>query len=209
MFNMVIALRICPAQSFQVSAHLRALQQRRASSRAGESVLRMPYSNNSDPPVSPSFDNKLKNILQTTESPTSTLPPNVFQVSTKDECEEIVANKVDRLTVVRVYASWCRACKRVAPRFDRMAREHPDVNFVNIALTDTNKKFIEELGIGITSIPYGGIYHPEAGLVEQMKISANWFTDFEKIVVDYTEGVCALPETNNDGMYRAPYLRAI
>jgi thiol-disulfide isomerase/thioredoxin len=205
-FLTTFSLYLCPAQSFQASAPMVALQGLHISSKSCDSLLRRSYSNNSDQPPSVSFDHEVKNLLQKTASQTSNSLPNVFQVTSKEECDDIVAGKVDRLTVFRFYATWCRACKRVSSRFDRMARDHPEVNFVNVALTDANKKFITDLGI--PSIPYAGIKHPEVGLIEKMKISANWFADFEKIVSDYNEGKCTLPDTNSDGTYRAPYMRA-
>lgn len=123
---------------------------------------------------------------------------------------EIAENRLSRLTVFKFFSSYCRACKRIEPRFDRLAKENPDVDFVFVPVSATNKKFIVE-ELGIPALPYGGIYHPEVGMAETMSISSQRLGDFEAIVESYREAECQLPEVDEeeaeDALFAAPYQR--
>jgi thiol-disulfide isomerase/thioredoxin len=134
---------------------------------------------------------------------------NMYQASSKEECQTIAQDNMDRLTVFRFFAPWCRACKKIAPRFDKMARDHPDINFVQVPYNDDSKDFIATLGI--PSLPYGAVFDPTAGLIEQVNINPNKFDAFEKIVNSYDAGECELTEDmiNENGIYSAPYLRHV
>lgn len=44
------------------------------------------------------------------------------------------------------------------------------------------------------SVPYGHIYHPEAGLVEEKKINKRVFGEFAEALGWYVRGECELPE---------------
>jgi len=132
--------------------------------------------------------------------------PNVFHATSQEECMDIVENKLDRLTVFKFYSNFCRACKQVAPRFDRLAKENPGINVVHVQVTPANKRFIVE-ELGIPSLPYGGIFDPSVGLVETMNVKPQRFADFERIVCSYRDGECQLPEDEKDA-FAAPYSRA-
>ena len=49
-------------------------------------------------------------------------------------------------------------------------------------------------GFGIQTLPFGHIYYPHAGLVEEMPISRKYFPKFVRILQTYSEGLCHLPE---------------
>jgi thiol-disulfide isomerase/thioredoxin len=134
--------------------------------------------------------------------------PNVFSATNKEECMDIVENKLDKLTVFLFHASWCRACKRVEPRFERLARQNPDINVIHVKLTPQSKQFIEN-DLSIPSIPYGAIFHPEAGLVEKMSANPKHFDVFEHIVSTYIAGGSELPQLNDQGVFMAPYSRPV
>jgi len=138
--------------------------------------------------------------------------PNVYHANSKEECMEIADKLLNRVTVFKFYATYCRACKKVEPRFDRLARENPDVDFVFVAVSASNKKFVVS-DLGIPALPYGGIFHPEVGMVETMSVTAPRFSDFEEIVASYRDAECQLPELMEDSeggeslVYAAPYER--
>ena len=135
--------------------------------------------------------------------------PNIFHAGSKDECLKLIDTSMSRLTVFKFYSSFCRACKRIAPRFEKLARENPEIDFVFVQLTDNNKKFI--VGeLGIPALPYGGIYHPEVGLVETMSVTSKRFTDFEAIFGSYRDLECQLPyhdEQDENLLFLDPYRR--
>ena len=43
-------------------------------------------------------------------------------------------------------------------------------------------------GLGALSIPFGNIYHPTGGLVEESKISKKYFAKFARVLNTYIEG---------------------
>ena len=73
------------------------------------------------------------------------------------------ASTQNRIVVIKFYASWCRACKAMAPKFERVAQDWPEVEFCEI-LFDSNKKLAKNLGIKI--LPYIEIITGSAGKVE-------------------------------------------
>ena len=87
-----------------------------------------------------------------------------------------------------VYAPWCRACKAVQQQFRKMTRDYGDdkIKFVECPVTEENS-FLHD-GLGVPSLPYGHIYHPEAGLVEEVSINKKVFKDFERVLQYYVDG---------------------
>jgi len=53
--------------------------------------------------------------------------------------------------------------------------------------------------LGVPSIPFAHIYHPEAGLVEEMKASKPKFREFQQTLQSYIVGSCDLPEDEEEG----------
>lgn len=154
-----------------------------------------------------------KKLAKETAKPTNTRDgptlPNVFHAGSKDECLKLVETSMSRLTVFKFYSSFCRACKRIAPRFDKLARENPEIDFVFVQLSDSTKNFIVS-ELGIPALPYGGIYHPEVGLVETMSICSKRFSDFEAVFGSYRDLACQLPDNDEqaeDLLFLDPYRR--
>jgi hypothetical protein len=78
-----------------------------------------------------------------------------------------------------------------------MAWDHsPTVKFVEVPLTKETA-YIHE-GLGVPSVPFGHIYHPEVGLVEEMKINKKVFKEFRETLDDYVRGSCDLPEDEEE-----------
>ena len=67
------------------------------------------------------------------------------------------------LIVIKVFASWCRACKAMAPKLDRVAKEYPEIEFYDL-MFDNNKKLCKKLGIKV--LPYIEIVKGGEGKVE-------------------------------------------
>lgn len=51
------------------------------------------------------------------------------------------ATAANRVVVIKFYASWCRACKAMAPKFERVSEDWPEIEFYEI-LFDNNKKLV-------------------------------------------------------------------
>lgn len=67
----------------------------------------------------------------------------------------------NRVVVIKFYASWCRACKAMAPKFSRVAQDWPELEFCEI-LFDDNKALCKQLGIKV--LPYIEVRLPHAGM---------------------------------------------
>jgi len=128
-------------------------------------------------------------------------------VTTWDDFEAVVLNEQECLTVVRFHAPWCRSCKRIERLFERFAMNHSSqqspVKFVDVSIA--NKELVQHLQI--TAIPYGHIYHPVLGKVEELNMNSKYFTDFTRVVDSYVKDECSLPRQVDDAteMYASPY----
>jgi hypothetical protein len=83
-----------------------------------------------------------------------------------------------------------QACKAVTPFFHRMAASHPDVVFVEVPVTPQTAAIHQ--GLGVPSLPFGHLYHPASGLVEEMKLTRKHISAFECRLDCYLQGSCDL-----------------
>lgn len=88
-----------------------------------------------------------------------------------------------------------QACKAVAPHFYRLAQQNPDIIFVDVPVTPKNQALHQ--GLGIPSLPYGHIYHPKGGLVEEDKLTRSHISSFKKKLSSYVQGYCELAEEDS------------
>ena len=58
------------------------------------------------------------------------------------------AKAENRVVVIKFYASWCRACKAMGPKYVKVAQDWPELEFCEM-LYDNNKKLCKELGIKV------------------------------------------------------------
>jgi len=122
---------------------------------------------------------------------------SITQVIDIQGYKDVVVDEPDRMVVVRFYAPWCRSCKAVEPKFRQLANRYsPEVKFVEVPLTKENAYLHE--GLGVPSVPFGHIYHPDVGLVEEMKMNKRDFKEFKKVFENYIDGHCILPEEIED-----------
>jgi len=192
-------------------------------SRSGGRATRQYYSTGTDLPLFPdptsSLEERMRKLVIETsndqkkpsqeDSPHAVRgAPHVTQVTNLQDYKTVVADEMDKIVVVRFYASFCRACHAIQGQFYRAGRTYPDVKFVQVPVTADNAALHQ--GLGVATLPYGHIYHPTAGLVEELRINKRRWSDFDKILQSYNDGECALsmdldPDT---GIYEAPYQRS-
>mmetsp|Transcript_25414 Transcript_25414/g.38533 ORF Transcript_25414/g.38533 Transcript_25414/m.38533 type:complete len:222 (+) Transcript_25414:177-842(+) len=113
------------------------------------------------------------------------MPEEVVSIN---EYKEKVVDEKEQMVVVRFYAPWCRACKAAQAPYRKLSRDFSDerIKFIECPVTEDNA-FLHE-GLGVPSLPFGHIYHPEAGLVEEVSINKKVFQDFERMLQYYVDG---------------------
>ena len=90
----------------------------------------------------------------------------------------------------------------MAPYFYKLAQTHQDIQFVEVPVTDKNANLHQ--GLGVPSLPYGHIYHPQGGLVEELKINRRHFPKFQKVVHSYAQTNCDLIDGDTADPYPDP-----
>ncbi len=112
----------------------------------------------------------------------------VMDVYTKEDFKRFVVDESEKIVVVRFHARYCKACKAVAVHFDKLASMHPECRFINVESTASNTDLIGALGV--PSLPFGHVYHPSAGLVEESRITRKVFKFFADRVQSHVDGSC-------------------
>ena len=141
----------------------------------------------------PSFEGRMRGLVfgrSNNKKTTIKLPSNVCTVETLEEYKTIVGEEDTKLVCVRFYAPWCKACKAVAPLFYHMANKFPNIVFVDVPVTDKNTNLHQ--GLGVLSLPFGHIYHPNAGLVEELRMTRKCIPSFATKLQSYVTGSCEL-----------------
>ena len=108
------------------------------------------------------------------------------QIETIEAYKSVVVDETEQIVVVRFFSPVCKSCQAAEKYFKRMCREYPDIKFVEVPVTKNNAYLHE--GLGVTSFPFGHIYHPEAGLVEELKINKHVFGEFQRVLQYYVDG---------------------
>lgn len=93
-----------------------------------------------------------------------------------------------------------QACKAVTPSYYKLASDlmNCDVKFVDCPMTAVNYDI--RRAFDIKTIPLVHIYY-EGNITEQCKISRRFYSNFEKVVKSYIDGVCSV----EDGDFSSPY----
>jgi hypothetical protein len=72
--------------------------------------------------------------------------------------------------------------------YKRLARQNPEVTFVDIPITRDNEQVRDALNV--VAVPFGHIYHPTAGLMEELNMGRRFWSEFQDIFHRYTKGSC-------------------
>ena len=71
---------------------------------------------------------------------------NLTVQNDKSSFDAFVKANESKLIVVDFFATWCPPCKMIAPYFEELAKQNPDVEFVKIDV-DQNSETSEQYGI--------------------------------------------------------------
>lgn len=147
-----------------------------------------------------SFHQRMRNMVVNPQKKKRNIgqvrPDNLFVANTLDDYKLLVGDETDKIVVVRFFATWCKACQAIGPSFYRLAKQHKELKFVEVPVTERNVELHQ--GLGVPSLPFAHIYHPNGGLVEEMRINKKYFKDFEITVQNYVNGACDL--SNHDSI---------
>ena len=166
------------------------------------SVADTPAQSNSSSSRMTDFQKRMKGLVKRNGGATSSRravgqratdkPTNLKTVNTLEEYKAVLDENKGKMVVVRFFATWCKACKAIQPSYYRMASLYPQIVFLEVPVTNENSNLHQ--GLEVPSLPYGHIYYPEAGLVEELKISKKYFHNLVKMVRWYDQGECGLDE---------------
>lgn len=155
-------------------------------------------------PSRPTFERRMRDLVLGSpktkkETGTKNLPSNVKVVKTLQEYKKVVGEEQEKIVVTRFYAPWCKACKAMQPVYYKLATKFTNVLFVDVPVTEENASLHQ--GLGVPSLPYGHIYSPTGGLVEELGITRKTISEFGQKLHAYVTGSCELGD-----MYTAcPY----
>jgi hypothetical protein len=99
------------------------------------------------------------------------------------------SSAVYRTHYTSLFCDVVKACKAVAPYFYKMAHEKSQhAIFVDVPVTSKNSPLHQ--GLGIPSLPFAHIYHPDVGLVEELSFTRKHVADLDKKLDSYIHGSC-------------------
>jgi thiol-disulfide isomerase/thioredoxin len=167
-------LLIVPSTAFTASS-LPFISNRGSDGRTA-TTIRRPYSNTVENPLD---ENRVKQLAEETAAKRPKLP-NLHTALTVRDFDKLVASEQGSDCVVRYYAPWCKACKKSEPLFLKLAQDHPGVKFIQVPILSSNSELVARMGV--TIIPWGQIYRPQLGLVQEFKINSKNFAEFRSVV---------------------------
>lgn len=90
----------------------------------------------------------------------------------------------------------------MTPSYFKLAQEidESNVKFVDCPMSSMSSEVHKELGI--RTIPFAHVYHPEAGLVEQRRVPRKQLRNLEKVVQSYIGGACDVADDDCSSPYK-------
>ena len=115
----------------------------------------------------------------------------VQEVRSLEDYKRAIIDEADgSLVAVYFYAPWCVACRASLPGIASMAKKHPNVKFIKVPALEENANLHQ--GLNVPSVPFLHLYHPTAGLVEEVKIVRKYLPRLNTMLEDYATGSCSL-----------------
>lgn len=130
-----------------------------------------------------------------TRSTTKTRKTNVLipDVRSLEDYKNVLdqAAEDDKMVAVFWYSPWCKACKAASPGFKTIAKNHPQIQFIQVPVLEDNA--VLHQGLNVPSVPYMHLYTPDdPRLVEESKMTRKKLSGFQKLLQDYEDGSCSL-----------------
>lgn len=125
---------------------------------------------------------------KSTTTPKKATPSKIKEVLDIQQYKTEVADVRGQMVCVRFYAPWCKSCKSIEASFRRLPGDFPGIKFVEVPITKDNAYLHK--GLGVPSLPFGHVYDPSVGLVEERKINKKVFGDFKQVLRNYVNREC-------------------
>lgn len=161
---------------------------------------------------------KQKQKINTSSNSKSKSTALLEEVQNLHEFKQVLteASHDGRMVSVFWYSPWCKACKAAAPGVKALAKQHPNVKFIQVPVIEDN--VLLHQGLNVPSVPYMHLYQPnqvvdpghepQQSLVEERKMTRKKVSGYQKLLTDYEHGVCELTRHQDAGWSTAsPYTR--
>lgn len=115
----------------------------------------------------------------------------VREIDGVDEYLSILEGNQDRLIVLKIFAPWCRSCRAVAPKVNRLAREFSEILFVKMDY-ERNKELCKRLDVRI--MPTFIFYAGARGEIEKFSCGPARAGIIREKIENLMNGQCPLPD---------------
>lgn len=141
----------------------------------------------------------------TLASPPSTPTPTEMEEPVKEihgveEYLNTLRSNVDSLVILKIFAPWCRSCKALTPKVNRLAREYSHIKFFKMNY-EQNKDLCKRLGI--YSMPTFIMYYGQRGELDKFTCGPARTAILTRKIVEFERGFCLLDE-NKDKPVKQP-----
>ena len=73
--------------------------------------------------------------------------PSIIHCTSEHDYYTALESAGDRLVVVDCYAPWCPPCQQIAPIFEQLAGQYPDIVFIKVDMDQAGPSLKSELGV--------------------------------------------------------------
>jgi thiol-disulfide isomerase/thioredoxin len=95
-----------------------------------------------------------------------------------EEFKKIVQDETQNVVAVMFYSPVCKACQAAKPLYNKLAQKYTQVKFISVPMTKANSNGLASLGV--SKFPFGQIYDPKEGLVDEVGLLRKLIPRFEE-----------------------------
>jgi thiol-disulfide isomerase/thioredoxin len=100
-----------------------------------------------------------------------------------EEFKKIVQDESQNVVAVMFYSPVCKACQAAKPLYNKLAQKYTQVKFISVPMTEANSNGLASLGV--SKFPFGQIYDPKEGLVDEVGLLRKLIPHFEESLRSY------------------------
>mmetsp|Transcript_9356 Transcript_9356/g.28188 ORF Transcript_9356/g.28188 Transcript_9356/m.28188 type:complete len:162 (-) Transcript_9356:174-659(-) len=115
----------------------------------------------------------------------------VWLVADEDDFDRIIDESEDEVVVLKVFAPWCRACAKLAPMYEAIAPQYPNLKFTEVNFAE-NRDLCRRLGV--KAMPTFQFFDKSAGRVENFSCGPKRFPELVERLQQFEKGYCQYPK---------------